>query len=84
MNETNSSAASATTPCSRDSLPMDERRLKSVASDIARKWSKRVPEVEKQAMMWAIQEFHRWLVSENTPAHPQQVGCGDSSNDEQP
>ena len=44
---------------------MDMRRLRSVASDIAKGWSEHVPEIEKRAMMWAIQEFHRWMVSEN-------------------
>lgn len=51
--------------CSRIPLPMDERRLKSVASDISRRYGSDTTEMEKLAMQWAIQEFHRWLVSEN-------------------
>lgn len=43
---------------------MDERRLKSVASDISRRYGSDTTEMEKLAMEWAIQEFHRWLVSE--------------------
>ena len=64
--------------CSRLSLPMDMRRLRSVASDIAKGWSEHVPEIEKRAMMWAIQEFHRWMVSENTTA--QAVPCDIQQN----
>lgn len=43
-------------------LPIDERRLKSIASDIARGWTKDLPDIEKRAMMWAIERFHAFLV----------------------
>jgi len=52
--------------CSRIVLPMDERRLKSVTSDISRRYGSETTEMEKLAMQWAIQEFHRWLVTENS------------------
>lgn len=54
--------------CSQITLPMDERRLKSVASDISRRYGSDTTEMEKLAMEWAIQEFHRWLVSERAEA----------------
>jgi len=55
-------------------LPIDSRRLKSIASDIAQTWHKEIPGMEREAIEYGVREFHNWLIKNGYTLEPKDNG----------